>query len=75
MVEKSCGGMALSVPRWSRANSRLLIFEDCIKHQIELLAELICAEECALGAMQVLDFLTRELIQEECRASGTTTKP
>lgn len=49
---------------------RILILNDRIKDQIELVAELICAGENAVGAVQMLDRLTRELVAEEHRASG-----
>jgi hypothetical protein len=61
-----------------QAKPRLSVLKDQIKHQIELVAELICAGECAVGAVHMLNHLTRELIAEEQRLGDTglgETKP
>lgn len=58
-----------------QVKSRIFVLHDRIRNQIELVAELICAGENAVGAVQTLDRLTRELVAEEHRVSGNPSNP
>jgi hypothetical protein len=49
----------------NQANERVSILNEQIRHQIDLVAELICEQRHALEAVQVLDALTHELIVEK----------
>jgi len=46
-------------------DSWILSLEAQIRYQVELVAKLICEEECAIDSMRVLDSLTKELVTEE----------